>query len=113
MIPEEQLAALAAKYPRMKVVRYNGHDLVFRSPTKLDMRPWQIAMQDPSQKPFADDALAQKIVACVDGVDGPAEAVRSAYNALTDLYPLLVNSTGVQDAIAKLTGIVEEDAEKK
>ena len=111
MISEEQLADLQAKYSRIKHVVYNGTDLVFRAPSvaECDQHATQVE-NGGSEKVFADRLLSQILIVVCGDATGPD--ARLAYLKLLEQYPYAWRSAPVGAAIAKLTGVVQDDAVK-
>jgi len=114
-ISADHLAQLTQRYRRVKHVRYNGHDLVFRKPSRLEIQAHreQQSSDNRGERVRADEDLQRVLIVQVDGVADDPGAVRAAYNDLLDDYPYLANEKAVGIAVAQLTGVVQDEAEKK
>lgn len=108
---DEQLAGLQAKHGRIKHVIYNGTDLVFRKPKRVEcqMHAAKLEAGGP-EKASADEQLAQLLIV-VCGEKQDTEAKR-AFLDLLDEYPYLVRNEKVGGALAKLTGVTQDDEAK-
>lgn len=106
-VSEETLAQLTATHGRVKVVSYNGHELVFRKPKRAEVRMHAQALDDPQRKAGADEELAQLLIVAYDGV-ADARKARDAWNDLLDDFPYAASSKPIGGAIAQLTGVVED-----
>jgi hypothetical protein len=111
MLSEERLMALEAEHKKIKHVVYNGVDLVFRKPKRSECREHAAKLEDPAQKPDADDQLAQQIIVQCGIAEGPMNA-RAAFLALLDEYPYLTKSAAVGNALGKLTGVLQDEDAK-
>lgn len=109
-ISEEQLAQLQAKYNRIRLVTYNGHELVMRAPDRMIIRHHS-QMLENGTKLDADEQLTQLMVVYCDGLEDAA--ARDAFGKLLDDYPYAARSATIGGAVARLTGLVEDDAVKK
>ena len=120
-ITADHLAALEKQHRKVAHVQYNGHDLVFRRPTRAEAAYYreQIDSQSSkSERAAADEHLAQSVVVQVDDVlsDGTPTGqvrVREAFNALLEEHPLMCMAAPVGRTLGKLTGILQEDTVKK
>lgn len=109
-ISEEQIEALRKQYSRIKYVNYNGVELVFRKPHRHECQDHAMKLENPAQKIVADEQLAQLLVVQC----GPAEGIKAkeAFLALLDDFPYLVRNEAVGSALAKLTGVVQDEEAK-
>ncbi len=111
-ITEEQLDELRKKHDRIKHVRYNGTELVFKPPTSLQCTRYLAQRNNPAEKDGADASLAQLLVIQADGDTDPARA-RDAFNRLLDRFPLMMGCADITGPLAQLTGVVQDDDLKK
>lgn len=110
-LSEEQLNAHRAKHGRIKHVEYNGVDLVFRKPSRAEVKIHQRARENPQEKTDADEHLAQALVIqCGKAVGG--DLAREAFLQLLDEYPYACESQAIGHAIAKLSGLMLDEEAK-
>lgn len=106
-ISDEHRSELERKYGRIKVVTFNGHELVFRKPMSKEARQHAHDMENPQAKIHADDNLAMFTIVAVDG--GDEASARKAFGALKEEWPYLVRSQKVGQVIGQLIGVVEDE----
>lgn len=109
-ITEEHLAELQKQHGRVKHVVYNGVDLVFRRPKRVECQQHAVKLDNPQEKAVADEQLAQLLVVQCGEKVGPDAKV--SFLALLDEYPYLTKNPKIGGALAKLTGVVEEEEVK-
>lgn len=109
-ITEEHLRELARTHKRVKHVAYNGHDLVFRRPTRVECQMHRSTTRESGAEE-ADEQLAAITIVQVDDVTDSTQ-VRASFQALLDDWPYMVHEKSVGGALAELTG-VKQDAELK
>jgi len=112
VITPEQIEQATAKHGRVKVVQYNGHEMIFRKPSRPECKDYARKMNDESTKNDADEQLAQILIVNFDGETDPVRA-RIAFNAMLDEYPLAANSKAIGGAVSRLAGVVQDDDAKK
>jgi hypothetical protein len=117
MVSDEKRLVLAQRFggtrgPNgIKVVEYNGIDLVFRRPQRHECREHLMKLEgDPAEKIAADEQLAQLLIVVCGDAEGPAAKI--AFLALLDEYPYLTRCKDVAGALARLTGAVQDEAVK-
>jgi len=112
-ITEQQLSELAKKYADIRLVIYQGHELVFRNPKRAEAKRWRGMKNSDKEdiKGSADEALAQWTIEYVDGKEGPA--CKQAFLDLLDRWPMLVFHNVVGTALIELCGLDDEAAAKK
>ena len=108
MLNEEQLEAIRAKYGRIGVIDFGGHQIVFRRPTREHVRDYRRKTDSPAEKPDALDQLAQQTLAAFDGEQDPIRS-RQSFLSFLDEYPLFTGSGKVLSVFNILTGLVEEE----
>lgn len=109
-LSDEHLANLERQYGRIKYVEYNGIPIVFRKPKRHECQQHALKLETPQEKVHADDQLAQLLVIHCGEKEG-AEA-KKAFTELLDDYPYLTRNEKVGGALAKLTGVVQDDEAK-
>lgn len=112
MIKDDELAELEKLHGRIKHVTYNGTDLVFRKPKRVEVQQHsaKLASDNPTEKAVADEQLAQLLV--VRCGDAKGAKAKEAFLALLEDYPYAVRNAAVGGALAKLTGVVQDDEAK-
>ena len=106
---EEQIEALRAQYSKVGVVDYNGHQLVFRKPTRDEFREYRRMQSAPNEKGDSIESLCQKILCAFDG-ETNAIAARTHYTGVFLVeYPGFTNVQGVIALVSALSGLVEEE----
>ena len=109
MLSEEQLDALKLACGKIAVVAYNGHEIVFRRPTRVQCGEYRREREDPQARADAVEHLAQKALVAFDG-ELDANRARIAYTTqFLEDYPLFANYPPVMAALSYLTGMVEEE----
>lgn len=110
MLSDETIEAHKQAFGRVKYVVYNGVDLVFRKPKRIEVQQHAAKTNVESERHLADEQLAQLLVVQCGEATGPAAKV--AFLALLDEYPYLSQSKQVGTAIAVLTGVLQDEAAK-
>jgi hypothetical protein len=109
MLDEAQLEALRVKYGRVGTVDWTGHQLVFRRPSRDEVREYRRKEDSPREKPDRVDQLAQATIVAFDGRDDILQA-RTMFLAFLDEYPFFCDSPKLQTVITVLAGGIEEEA---
>ncbi len=120
-ITDEHLRELEKQHRKVAHVAYNGHDLVFRRPTRAEAAMYREQIDSQSSKAeraAADEHLAQVVVVQVDDVVGDGTPtgqarVRETFNALLEEHPLLCMAAPIGRTLGRLTGILQEETQKK
>ena len=99
----EQVDAMRAAHGRVKHIVYNGHDIVFRKPKRFEVQQHAMKLEEPAQRPFADEQLAQLLVVYPS---------REKFIELLEEYPYLIRNDQIGGALAKLTGLVQDEEAK-
>lgn len=109
MLNEEQLEALTKKYGKIGVRDYDGHQIVFRRPTRDMCREYRRMRESDAEKHEAMESLAQKMLVAFDGEEDINKA-RTVYTCVfLEESPLFVNNPQTMAVLSSLTGIVEEE----
>lgn len=109
---EPQLEELRVKYGKIGIVDYNGHQLVFRRPTREHVREYRRKKDNDSEKMDAMDQLAQVTILAFDG-DADANRARETFTLqfLSD-YPLAISNPKFTHVLSALAGLIEEEDAK-
>jgi hypothetical protein len=109
MLTEAQIEALRVQCGRVGVVEYNGHQIVFRKPTRDHCREYRRMRESANERHEALEHLAQLTIVAYDGTTEP-NAARTQYTAVfLEEYPLFVNVAKVMNVLSVLAGLVEEE----
>lgn len=103
MLSDAELDALRATHGKIQAVRYNGNTLVFRKPTRAQVKAHAMALDNPQERPFADEQLARQTV---------VYPTREKFASLLEEFPYLTRNEKVGKALGVLCGILEEEEEK-
>jgi hypothetical protein len=109
VLTEEQLQTLEQKYQKISVVRFNGHEIVFRKPTRVDCANYRRMMSSPAEKPNAAESLAQVCIAAFDGETDVNRARITYTTVFLEDYPLFANTSNALAAISWLSGMAEDE----
>lgn len=112
MITPEQIEQATTKHGRVKLVQYNGHEMLFRKPSRPECKDYARKMNDDATKNDADEQLALMLVVNFDGADDQLGARRGLIQLFDD-YPLAANSKAIGGAISRLAGVVQDEDAKK
>lgn len=109
-ISAEHLDELRKKHGRIKDVVYNGVHLVFRKPSRAEVQAHSVKSrsEDPNERAAADDQLAQLLIVRVGKVTEPRE-VKEGFLELLEDFPSLVACRPIGNALAQLSGVVQDD----
>lgn len=109
VLTEEQLEGLRQKYGKIGVVEYNGHQVVFRKPTRENCREYRRKIASTAEKGDGPEFLAQSSIAAFDGETDPNKA-RTVYTAVfLEEFPLFANTQKVLSVLSLLSGMAEEE----
>jgi hypothetical protein len=109
MLSEDQLEALRSQFTKIGVVDYNGHQIVFRRPTRDHCREYRRMRESPAEKHEATERLAQVALVAFDGETDVNRARTTYTNVFLDEYPLFASVPKVMAVLSVLTGMVEEE----
>lgn len=110
MLTEEQLQELEKRHQKISVVRFNGHEIVFKKPSRVNCAEYRRMRESPAEKANATEQLAQVCLAAFDG-ETDANRARVAYtNVFLEEYPLFASTNDALAAISWLAGMVEDEA---
>ena len=109
-LDDVQLEVLRVQYKKIAVIDWEGHQLVFRRPTRDEIRDYWQRKDSTSEASNALDLYSQVTIAAFDGNTDRA-ACRIAYtDSFLEAVPAFTRSGKAAVAFAHLMGLVEEDA---
>ena len=109
MLDEAVLESLKLKFGKIGVVDYNGHQIVFRRPTRDTCREYRRKRESAGEKHEAIEGMAQEALIAFDG-EQDANKARSYYTGtFLEEYPLFASSPKVMAVLSALSGLVEEE----
>lgn len=109
MLTSEQLEAIGVQHGKCAEVRYNGHQIVFRRPTRDHCREYRRMRDSPTEKHDAIEKLAQMCLVAFDG-ETDANKARTFYTGVfLEEFPMFASFPPVMAALGYLTGMVEEE----
>ncbi len=109
MLDEAALDGLKLKYQKVGVYSYNGHQLVFRKPTRDDAREYRRERESQGEKHEATEHLAQRVLVALDGELDVIKA-RTAYTSIfLEEFPFFASIPEVQALLGWLGGLVEDE----
>lgn len=109
MLTEEQISAFVQRYGKIGVVDWAGHQLIFRKPSREDVRDYRRKQDSPSERPDAVEQLAQVMIVAFDEEQEPV-AARAAFLSLLVEFPAFASSHKCVSTLNVLSGIVEDEA---
>lgn len=109
MLTEARLAELETRYGRIGVVPYNGHMVVFRRPSREDIRAHRRKQDSPSERPDSMDQLAQMTIIAFDDLDDPTAARVHFTSVFLEEFPLATGNSRFVNCLSVLSGVVEEE----
>jgi hypothetical protein len=108
-LTDEQIEALRQKFGKVGVVEWNGHQIVFRKPTRDDCRDYRRMRESPTEKGDSIESLCQKSLCAFDG-ELDVNRARTIYTTVfLEEYPLFASVPKVVAVMSALTGMVEEE----
>jgi hypothetical protein len=111
-LSDQEIEAIRSRVGKVAIVEYNGHQIVFRRPTRDEMHGHRARQDDPREKPGSLDLLAQVLLAAFDGETDTAKA-RPAFSGFLDEHPAFTsNQDKFLPAVAILCGMVEDEVAK-
>jgi hypothetical protein len=108
MLTDEQIEAIRSKCGRVGVIEYAGHQLVFKRPSRDNVRDYRRKVDSPAEKPDALDQLAQITIVAFDGEQDLVKA-RNAFLGFLEEFPMFTSSAKCMSVFNVLTGLVEEE----
>jgi hypothetical protein len=108
-VNEEQAKALETKYRRVAFVSWEGHEIVFRRPTRDEWHAYQRRRANPVEAPAAVETHAQITLAAFDGIVDPRQARERFTNEFLEDFPGFCNAPEVGAALGALAGTAQEE----
>ena len=109
-LTDVEIEALTARYGKVGVRLWDGHQIVFRKATRAEVREYRRKQDSAVEKPDAMDQLAQATIVAFDG-NADANAARTLFTGtFLEQYPAFCSNTVTINILSYLTGIVEEEA---
>jgi hypothetical protein len=108
MLSEEQIEAFASRHGQVGIIDWSGHRLVFRRPTRADVRDYRRKGDNPQEKLDRIDQLLQVTIVAFDD-EQESNAVRALFLQFLVEYPLFGNSEKALGTINVLAGLVESE----
>ena len=111
MLTDAQLDDLRLKYGKIGVIDAEGHQIVFRKPTRDNAREYRRQRESETEKHLAMESLAQLTIVAFDG-ELDVNKARTIYtSSFLDEFPFFINRPSVMGTLSVLGGMVEsEDA---
>jgi|SRR5215471_10222127 len=113
MLDDTKLEELRAKYGKIGVVEYNGHQIVFRKPTRDQARDYRRKKESDAERTDALDQLAQATIVAFDGELDANRARTTFTTVFLEDYPMAMNHPKFMGCMSALSGLVEEEDEKE
>jgi hypothetical protein len=111
MLNEEQLETLRARHVKIGVVEYSGHQIVFRRPSRDQVRDYR-RKQLTDEKVDALDQLAQATIVAFDGEEDVTRARTTFTTVFLEEYPSACNHPKFMGCLSALSGLVEVEDEQ-
>lgn len=106
---EARLEALRVRYRKIGVILWDEHEIVWRLPTRDELRNYRRMRDSPIEAPDALESLSQVTIAAFDGDDEP-NAARIAYTGTFLVeYPGFCSSQRVINCLHALAGLVSNE----
>ena len=111
-LSDQDHETIRARVGRTGTINFGGHELVFRRPTRLDVRDYRRKQDTAAEKPDALDQIAQISLVAFDGEQDLVRA-RMAFLGFLDAFPLFTSGPAFMTVFSVLTGLVEaEDSDE-
>lgn len=112
MLDEAKLDELQRQYGKIGTVEFSGHVVVFRKPSRTDVREYRRMQGSDAERPDAMDRLAQATIVAFDDVTDPNAARTLFTGSFLVEFPMAVSHGRFAACLSVLAGLVEaEDAE--
>ena len=108
-LTDEQLEELRRKYGRVGAVKHNDHEVVFRKPTREDVREYRRMLGSPSEKHEAIESLAQRTIVAFDEILDPNQARTHYTNIFLESSPFFTSRPEVMGTLSVLGELVETE----
>lgn len=108
-LTEARLDELRSKHGKIGVVDFNGHVLVFRRPSRENIRDYRRKQDSASEKMDALDQLAQITILAFDDTDDPNGARRLFTDVFLEEFPGATSHKRFVLCLSALGGMVEDE----
>jgi hypothetical protein len=110
VLTEEQIGELEARWKKIALVDWDGHQIVFARPTREQIRDYRRKQEVGAQeKADALEQLAQATIVAYDGVADQTKARVAFTSGFLEEYPAAVGSSRFTNALSWLAGSIEEE----
>ncbi len=109
MMSEAELEELRTRHGKIGIVEYNGHQLVFRKPSREHVREYRRKKDSDAEKMDAMDQLAQATIIAFDGERDANKARETFTREFLNDYPLAVSNPKFVAVLSALAGLIEEE----
>lgn len=106
---EAWLDAAQKQYGRIGTVEFSGNTIVFRKPTRLEVRDYRRMLDTPAERPDALDSLAQKTILAFNDLTEPNAARVVFTGSFLESYPLAMGNDKFKALLGVLSGLVEDE----
>jgi hypothetical protein len=108
-LTEEQLEELRVRHTRIATIEWNGHELVFRKPSRDECRSYRVKLENVETKVDAAEQLCQQTIIAFDG-DLNTVAARTRFTGVfLEETPMFAATAKCRIALGALMGLVEEE----
>lgn len=108
-LSDAQLEVQRARYGKIGVVEFSGHQLVFRKPSRDNARDYRRKKDSEAEKTDAMDQLAQATIIAFDGEEDVNRARVTFTEVFLEDYPLAMNSPKFIAVLSALAGLIEDE----
>ena len=109
LLSEPELEALKTKHGKIGVIDWDGHQLVFRRPTREHVRDYRRKQDSAAEKADSMDQLAQQTLVAFDGEEDVNKARAHFTSIFLEEYPAFTSNSRVVNVLSALTGIIADE----
>lgn len=109
---DARLEALRVKYGKIGAVTFSGHVLVFKKPTRDQVREYRRKKDSDAEKMDAMDQLAQATIVAFDREEDVIQARTTFTTSFLEAYPLAISNPKFAGCLSALAGLIEEEDAK-
>lgn len=109
---EAELEVLRARYGKIGVRDWDGHQIVFRKANRQEVRDYRRKQDSTAEKPDALDQLAQSTIIAFDGQQDPNAARMQFTSIFLEEYPAFTSNGITASILSYLTGIVADEDQR-
>lgn len=107
MVDEAKIESIRARLGIIGVVEYNGHTIVFRKPSRENVRDYRRKRESESERADAMEQLAQVTVVAFDDIDDPNAARTRFTGEFLERYPMAISNAKFASCLSALAGLIE------